>query len=653
MSNRSLIDEIITLVKSEANNNPSPKSCKIVGNYGDEPYSDVEIDGVGKLTYIKTIGSTKIGLDGVICFLDGDLNHGLAITSVERNIVEKFGLDQDNSDKFNFAIITKSDNYITYEEFWILSNAYYDYDVKRFVKIDGTHTSFGIQIQANGSYPGEADLGYFDNVGINIWRNPKKSDVYKDPSSFDYSDFENKNYIGAKRLDNNLWVEFGISSGWSNSFMIDSYGGMTIGGAGFEVDGNGIFPFTRLTSSAYVDSNGDDYYLLGLLDNAYHPTLYGWDCDSNKTYSWFVGLKTPEISYLLKDNALTKFVVMYNDTPYDSENIHYIDKSRWKTVFEVDVNSVNGLINGELKELGDYDSLKNKPTIPSNLSDLNNDMGFLTSHQDLSDYVTSSNLLTVLGDYVTNSNLLAALSDYIASADLTNILSGYITNSDLLTTLSDYVSNTTLSSILNDYITSSGLSAILNDYVTNSSLLTALSDYVSSTSLSNILSDYVTNSSLLSSLSDYVSSTSLSSILSDYVTSADANANYAPIIHTHDGLADSGWVDLTLTGNFYNFDNSNRVQYRKVGKTVQITGLPVLNAYPSALMELAIGTLPSGYRPSRDVSFVCELKDDAKLWTCTIKSTGDVTFNRLRDNTGFVAGTAFADVLKLNVTFLA
>ena len=82
------------------------------------------------------------------------------------------------------------------------------------------------------------------------------------------------------------------------------------------------------------------------------------------------------------------------------------------------------------------------------------------------------------------------------------------------------------------------------------------------------------------------------------------------------------------------------------------TGLPVLNAYPSALMELIIGTLPEGYRPIRNVSFLCELKDDAKLWTCTVKSNGDVTFNRLRDNSGFVAGTAFADVLKLNVNFL-
>ena len=600
MAGRTLVDEIITLIQSEANNNPAPKVCKIVSNYGSKPYSDVEVEELGKLTYIRTIGSTRVGLEGLICFLNGDLNQGVVITSEEIHFNEKLGLNQESSDKFNFAIINKSDKYITYEEFWILSNAYYDYDAKRFVKIDDTHTSFGIQIQANGSYPGEADLGYFDNVGINIWRNPKKSDVFKDPNSYNYADFDTKNYIGAKRLSDNVWVEYGISSGWSNSFMVDSYGGMTIGGAGFEVDGNGIFPYTRLTSSAYTDSNGDNYYLLGLLDNAYHPTLYGWDCDSNAAYSWFIGLKTPEKSYLIKNNALTKFVIMYNDTPPDPEKPHFIDISRWKTIFEIDINSINGLIGGELKELGDYNSLKNKPNIPTKLSELNNDMGFLTSHQDLTNYVTNTSLSSVLNDYVTNSSL---------------------------------------SSILSDYITNSNLSSLLSEYVSNSSLSSLLSGYVSSSSLSSILNDYITNSSL-------------SSILNDYVTLSDANTNYASSSHTHDEFNDSGWIDLTLTGNFYNFDSANKVQYRKVGKTVHITGLPVLNAYPTALMELVIGTLPTGFRPVRNVSYVCELKDDAKLWTCTIKSNGDVTFNRLRDNTGFVAGTAFADVLKLNVNFL-
>lgn len=82
---RELVDEIITLIQSNANNNPPPKSCKIIGNYDDEPYSDVIVEDLGKLLYRKTIGSTKIGLEGIICFLNGDLNQGIVITSQSSN----------------------------------------------------------------------------------------------------------------------------------------------------------------------------------------------------------------------------------------------------------------------------------------------------------------------------------------------------------------------------------------------------------------------------------------------------------------------------------------------------------------------------------------------------------------------------------------
>ncbi len=526
MSNRTINDEIIDIFNSEMEKTAFPSYCTITKIY-DNNHADIHSDVYGSLVYVKVYGDYGLGDKGILLFLDNDFSAPVVITgannsditdliSIISDLVNNFsnkvnqsiygeGYHIPSKNKFNCAIIQKSDSYITYEELWILSNAYYNYDEKRFVKIDDTHTSFGIQIQANGSYPGEADLGYMDNVGINFWRNGKKSDVYKDTTSFDYSDFDNNNYIGARRLSDDVWVEFGISSGWNNSFMIDSYGGMTIGGAGFEVDGNGIFPYTRLTSSAFTDENNDEYYLLGLLDNAYHPTIYGWDSDSNAFYSWFCGFKSPSKAYLTKKSEDTKFVVMYNDTPYNANNIHELDVSKWKTVLEVDANSMNALIDGDLKEVGNYNSLKNKPD--------------------------------------------------------------------------------------------------------------------------------------------------LSSILSDYVTWGDANSNYANIIHSHDEFNDSGWVDLSLTGNFYNFDTANKVKYRKVGKSVQIIGFPVLNAYPQALTELTIGTLPTGFRPANDVSCVCELKDDAKLWTCTVKSNGGVTFNRLRDNTGFVAGTAFSDVLKLNINF--
>ena len=233
--------------------------------------------------------------------------------------INKFAFNKDGGDKFNFAIIKKSSNNITYEEFWILSNCYYNYDTKKFNTINTNKPCFGIQIQANGTYPGEEAYDT-DNIGINVWRH-------------------------AKSTTNTSWDTFGVTSGWYNAFMLDSYGGMTIGGLGFEIDGNGIYPFTRLTSSGYKDSNNNEYYLLGLLDNAYHPTTYSsWQMDDNSTYAWFFGLRTPKKSNAsgpIKNNNDTEFVIMYNDTPFTTENNkHNLNVGKWHTVFATNINGI-------------------------------------------------------------------------------------------------------------------------------------------------------------------------------------------------------------------------------------------------------------------------------------------------------------------------
>lgn len=77
--------EIEVIAKSVCNNNPAPRLCTIVKNYDDLPYCDVNVDGFGVLTYRKTVGVTDIGSEGVIIFVDGDLNQGVVITSC-RNV---------------------------------------------------------------------------------------------------------------------------------------------------------------------------------------------------------------------------------------------------------------------------------------------------------------------------------------------------------------------------------------------------------------------------------------------------------------------------------------------------------------------------------------------------------------------------------------
>lgn len=52
---------------------------------------------------------------------------------------------------------------------------------------------------------------------------------------------------------------------------------------------------------------------------------------------------------------------------------------------------------------GSYNDLSNKPTIPSKTSDLTNDSGFLTSHQDLSCYIPRSGGAVMTGDLLASS----------------------------------------------------------------------------------------------------------------------------------------------------------------------------------------------------------------------------------------------------------
>lgn len=285
---------------------------------------------------------TRLDIDRLYDMVwDSDANQ-LKLTTIDDflDLVSKLGFNQSNSDKFNFAIINKTNGNI---EYWIMSNAYYDYDKKRFIKIDEKYTSHAIQIQAKGTYAGEEEIDA-NNTSIGVWRNPPSSEVYMDTTTYDYSEFLSNKVIGAKLISPEQWVEFGISAGWSNTLMLDAYGGMTIGGAGFEVDGNGIFPYTRLTSSSYI-ANNQQFYLLGLLDNAYHPTTGGWKCDNNNDWAWFVGLKFPHKSetHMHKDTQNASFVIMYNDmASADKSKEHNLNPSDWHIVFEVDKTGAKG-----------------------------------------------------------------------------------------------------------------------------------------------------------------------------------------------------------------------------------------------------------------------------------------------------------------------
>lgn len=80
MTEKTLADEIITIIQSEANNNPAPTRCTIKKVYSDNKHTDVKTN-IGTLEYIETIGNNiTVGNIGIIIYCDGDTNNPIIIT---------------------------------------------------------------------------------------------------------------------------------------------------------------------------------------------------------------------------------------------------------------------------------------------------------------------------------------------------------------------------------------------------------------------------------------------------------------------------------------------------------------------------------------------------------------------------------------------
>lgn len=79
MAQKTLADEIITIVNAHANDNPAPTTCTVINTYEDDPYHvDVSTED-GTLRYVPCLFSNTVGADGIIVYLNGDLNNPLAI----------------------------------------------------------------------------------------------------------------------------------------------------------------------------------------------------------------------------------------------------------------------------------------------------------------------------------------------------------------------------------------------------------------------------------------------------------------------------------------------------------------------------------------------------------------------------------------------
>lgn len=194
---------------------------------------------------------------------------------------------------YGFYIIEGMRDTVPFTEIWIMVNAWYDYDTKRFKRYDINNFSFGWQWQGGGTYPGEGSIGDFINQGMNLWKaNGRKAYSESDPA---YA--QTGEDIGAYQEDGS-WREFGIMLGWNNHFMLDSYGGMTIGGAGFEIDGSGTSPFKRTSLGKFTGGSQIASRPYTEYGYAYNGTCWNtqhglWNKDEDQLAGYFYGLVSP------------------------------------------------------------------------------------------------------------------------------------------------------------------------------------------------------------------------------------------------------------------------------------------------------------------------------------------------------------------------
>lgn len=80
MVERTLADEIISIVHSEANNNPLPVKCTIHETYPNG-LIDVLLENGNIVTYLPVIGSPRVGDTGVLLYLDDEKNNQIIITN--------------------------------------------------------------------------------------------------------------------------------------------------------------------------------------------------------------------------------------------------------------------------------------------------------------------------------------------------------------------------------------------------------------------------------------------------------------------------------------------------------------------------------------------------------------------------------------------
>lgn len=91
---------------------------------------------------------------------------------------------------------------------------------------------------------------------------------------------------------------------------------------------------------------------------------------------------------------------------------------------------------------------------------------------------------------------------------------------------------------------------------------------------------------------------------------------------------DSGWLDLSLSGDVIAFNDEQKPRYRRIGKEVFISGV-IKNVSAN---ETLVATLPVNYRPSKKI-IVAVPSTGTKFSRISVHTNGNIYYEQSNDNT--------------------
>ena len=357
MVERTLVDEIISIIHSEANNNPLPLKCTIHETYPNG-LIDVLLENGTILTYLPVIGSPSVGDTGVLLYLDDEKNNQIIITNG--------GSITDTG----WQNVSFSADYTNYPDDSLKIRR-----IGNIVEINGSWTALKNKTASSAPIP-------FATIDEEF---RPESDVYvrqQGPGMNTY-------LLLVEPNGNVYWSKYGTSSSSnitaSNRHICHALwtvnggavaGGGSTGTGGSNVDLSNYIQKSSTSGLVKNDGSIDTTSYLSSLPSHTHMKSEITDFTHTHSIDDVAGLQTT-----LNEKANTSHTHTTSeitDFPVIPDVSNYIQKS-----------SITGLVKND----GSIDSndYVTSQELPSKLSDLTNDTGFITLSA-LNDYVTKDNL---------------------------------------------------------------------------------------------------------------------------------------------------------------------------------------------------------------------------------------------------------------------